>query len=306
MSGIGDFIGKTALVTGASSGIGREFARIMAERGSHLVVVARNKKRLTEVADQLKEKHGVNRNIEVVILDLVNPEAPQRLFEHLQKVKIHVDVLVNNAGFGNWSRFEEEPYEKTRQMNMVNMVNLASLCHLFIPPMLEKGGGGIINVASSAGFQPVPYMANYAATKAFVMHFSLALWQEYLERNITVTALCPGWTKTGFLETAGIKDSDKTKNIIEPQQVVQEAIEAFLKGEPLIIPKAHRDLLQFTIAKFIPLKSKLDITATMFRPDDKKPKDKQETPEPEKVQGNDNSAPPPENPPEKPREQSGT
>lgn len=277
MSGIGDFIGKTALVTGASSGIGKEFAKSLASRGSHLVIVARSKEKLQEVAQEIREKHGVNRNIEIVVLDLNSTEAPTRLFEHLQKVHIHVDLLVNNAGFGYWGLFEEEPYDKRIQMNIVNMVNLVSLCHLFIPPMLTKGGGGIINVASSAGFQPVPYMANYAATKAFVLHLSLALWQEYLERNINVTALCPGWTKTGFLETSGIQKG-KAKNVIEPEQVVNEALDGFLQGEPIVIPKAHRDFLQFTISKFLPLKSKLDITATMFRPDDK-PKEKKEVKE---------------------------
>jgi short-subunit dehydrogenase len=238
----------------------------MAHRGAHLVIAARNREGLQKVAAEIRDKHGVNRNIEIVVMDLADPESPRRLLDHLQKAKIHADVLVNNAGFGHWGNFEEEPYEKSFQMNMVNMVNLSSMCHLFIPLMLEKGGGGIINVASSAGFQPVPYMANYAATKAFVLHLSLALWQEYLGRGVTITALCPGWTRTGFLETAGIQKG-KTRNMIEPDQVVNEALDAFLKGEPLIIPKAHRDLLQFTIARFIPLKSKLDITAAMFRPE---------------------------------------
>ena len=259
--------GKTALITGASSGIGKEFALQLAEKGAGLVVVSRSLKKLQDVVGDIREKIGMERQIEIIPMDLSNLENPAKLFNLLQEKKIHVDLLVNNAGFGKWKSFEEEKFETIMEMNKLNMVTLSALTHLFVQPMLKKGEGGILNVASTAALQPVPYMADYAATKAFVLNFSLALWQEYKDRGICITALCPGFTKTKFQETADLPDRILKKwTELTPDIVVKEAIESWVNCEPMVIPKAHQDFLQLHLSKFVPLKMKLKMTEDYFKP----------------------------------------
>ena len=267
MSNILEIKGKTALITGASSGIGREFALQLAEKGAHLAVVSRSEEKLQDIVGDIREKHGMSCNIEIIPMDLSTPESPRNLFDELQKKKIQVDLLVNNAGFGKWKPFETEKYETIMQMNQLNMVTLAALTHLFINPMLERKNGGILNVASTAALQPVPFMADYAATKAFVLNFTLGLWQEYKDKGIFITALCPGFTKTKFQETADLPDKVvKQWKELTPDVVVKEAIEAWIKGDPMIIPKAQQDFLQLHLSKFVPLKMKLQMTGDYFKP----------------------------------------
>lgn len=261
--------GKTALVTGASSGLGREFAYQLAEMGADLIITARSTDKLNELAHKVSEKYNQKRKVRVITADLSKPEAPGYIFEQVKKLDLDVDILVNNAGFGYYGRFDEDNYQHNFNINMVNVVSLSSMCHLFIKPMLDKKEGRIINVASTASFQPVPYEANYAATKAFVLNLSLAMWQEYRDMGITVTALCPGFTATNFAEEASVPETlIKKFTVLEPEQVVREGLEAHFNGEPVIIPKKHRDFLQFTLSKFIPLKMKLSITADMFKPEE--------------------------------------
>ncbi len=260
-----DLNGKTALVTGASSGIGKEIALQLASRGMNLVITARNEEKLQEVAGSIREKYGVNLDVRIIPGDLIDPATPKKLFEMTKNNNTHIDLLVNNAGFGHIGDFEKEPYDKSYRMNEINMVALTSMCHLFIPPMLEKGEGGVINLASTASFQPLPYMAVYAATKAFVLNMSLALWEEYRERGVTVMALCPGHTRTDFHKTAEFPEGKIQKEIVlEPDVVVKGAIEAFLKKEPLYVPEEQRSFLQFTLSKFIPLKKRLGMTADII------------------------------------------
>lgn len=259
--------GKTALITGASSGIGKEFALQLASRGMNLVITARNEGKLQDVAGSIREKHGANQNVKIIPGDLIDPATPQKLFEKTERNNIHIDLLVNNAGFGHIGNFENLPFDKSYRMNEINVVALTSMCHLFIPPMLEKGEGGVINLGSTASFQPLPYMAVYAATKAFVLNLSLALWEEYRERGVTVMTLCPGHTRTGFHKTAEFPDGKLEKEtVLEPDAVVKGAIEAFLNKEPLYVPVEHRSFLQFTLSKFIPLKKRLKMTADMIKP----------------------------------------
>ena len=259
--------GKTALITGASSGIGKEFALQLADKGAELVVVSRNRQKLQDAVGDIREKIGMERKIEIIPMDLTDPDNSKKLFDILEKKDIHIDLLVNNAGFGKWKSFEEEKYDSIIGMNMLNMVTLSALTHLFVQSMLKKGSGGILNVASTAALQPVPFMADYAATKAFVLNFSLALWQEYKDRGISVTALCPGFTKTNFQKTADLPDRILKKwKELSPEIVVKEAIEAWVHREPMIIPRAHRDFLQLHLSKFVPLKMKLKMTEDYFKP----------------------------------------
>lgn len=261
------FKNKNALITGASGGIGSEFAHQLASKGANLVLVSRKETHLQDIAGDIREKLGSHISIEIIPQDLSLINAPQEIYNTLKSKNIHIDILINNAGFGHWGEFIEEPYQRTLDMNMVNVVAVSGLCHLFIPPMIEKGEGWIVNLSSTAAFQPVPYEANYAATKAYVMSLSLSLWQELKDKNIKVLTLCPGFTKTNFTKEANIPETvTKRFKFLPPHIVVKEALEALEKGEPLLVPKGHQDFVTQTMAKFIPLKTKLKITADMFRP----------------------------------------
>ena len=190
-----NFLQKTALVTGASSGIGEAFTRELARRGARLVLVARNRGRLERLAGEFD-------NAIFVAEDLASPGAAQRVFDALASQGIEVDLLVNNAGFGTHGGFGDLQLSTQCEAIDLNVGALVELTHLFLP-MLERRQGGVINVASTAAFQPVPYMAVYGATKAFVLSFSEALWAEYRPRGVRVTVLCPGATETAFFARAG-------------------------------------------------------------------------------------------------------
>jgi short-subunit dehydrogenase len=191
-----DLTGKTALITGASSGIGEEFAHEMARRHTNLVLVARSRDKLEALSDELVEAHGVR--VDVVTADLTEPDAPAHVFAAVDRLGIHVHALVNNAGFGTYGQFEiQDPETESREISL-NVLALVQLTRLFAPAMLARREGLVINIASSAGFVPTPYMATYGATKAFVIRFSEALWAEFEGRGVQVKVLCPGYTRTGF------------------------------------------------------------------------------------------------------------
>lgn len=190
-----NFDDKTVLVTGASSGIGEAFARELARRGARLVLVARNREKLRQLSAELGNAHFFSE-------DLAAPGAPRRLFESVASRGLEIDVLVNNAGFGSHGGFTELPFASQREAIDLNVGALMELAYLFLPT-IERRRGGLINVASTAAFQPVPYMAVYGATKAFVLSFSEALWAEYRSRGVRVLALCPGATETAFFARSG-------------------------------------------------------------------------------------------------------
>src|SRR5271156_4950090 len=189
--------GKTALITGASTGIGAEFARKLARRGMNVILVARSEDKLQALASELK-----NIKATVIPLDLTLPDAAPTLKKKVAELGLQVDLLINNAGFGTFGPFEEIDPKLEQQEIQLNVMALVDLTHAFIPAMLERGEGAIINLASVAAHQPVPYMSVYAATKAFVLSFSEALWAEYKDRGIRVLSLNPGATKTEFHSVA--------------------------------------------------------------------------------------------------------
>ncbi len=254
--------GKTALVTGASSGIGREFAQQLAAQGMHLVITARNESALAEVKRTIEQKYPVK--VEIIVDDLSTNAAPKRIFNLIVRQGMHIDLLVNNAGVGYFGKFEDEDFDKNHAMSMVNVVSLSSLTHLFIQAMLRKGEGGIINVASLAGLHPFPYAASYAATKAFVYNFSQALWEEYHDRGIIVSCVCPGLTRTNFGKVAG--RAEMFERGVDPKIVVAEALLSFSEKEPIAIPEVHRNFLLEHGARFLSRKSLLKKTARMFKP----------------------------------------
>ncbi|WP_280437415.1 SDR family NAD(P)-dependent oxidoreductase [Nocardia carnea] len=224
----------TALVTGASSGIGAEFATALAARGDDLVLVARSAARLESLAAELRLDHGVA--VEVLVQDLAQPRAAERVVTELAARGISIDVLVNNAGFGSAGRYEDIAAETDHSQLMVNVVALEGLTHRLVPGMVERGHGEVVNIASTAALQPAPYFATYAAGKAFVLNFSLALWSEYRDRGIKVLAVCPGPTETGFFDVVGTRDAAVTGSMGTAGEVVQASLRALARNKGYIVP----------------------------------------------------------------------
>ncbi len=216
----------TVLVTGASSGIGKALARELAEQGAHLILVSRKAQRLEQEAEDLKIRFGVN--VHFYPEDLECLEDRLELFAWIQKSGVPVDVLVNNAGLAHYGPFEEASYEDTGAMLDLNIHALTHLTRLFLPGMLKRRTGGVLNVASTAGFQPLPYLSVYAATKAFVLHFSEALWEECRGRGVRIFCLCPGNTLTRFHQTAGI-DKKRMFFSASASEVARFALRKFLR-----------------------------------------------------------------------------
>ncbi len=222
---------KTALITGASSGIGLELANIHAERGGDLILVARRQKRLEALKEELAKKHGVR--VEIVVSDLSQPQAAQQIYQQVKEKNLEVHYLINNAGFGQLGRFEEMDWQRIQDMIQVNITSLTQLTHLFLKEMVVRNEGKILNVASSAGMVPGgPLMSVYYATKAYVLSFSKGLAGELDGRNVTVTALCPGATKTEFDVAANLQKSKLFQNVkFTARQVAEDGYNAMLKGQ---------------------------------------------------------------------------
>ncbi len=223
---------NTTLITGASSGIGEVFARKFAARGRNVLLVARSEDKLITLCNELGRSNSIR--AQYVALDLSQPESGSRLFEESQKRGLFVDLLINNAGFGSMGEFSKLDLERELNMIDLNVKSLVELTHRFIQPMIERKQGAIINVASTAAFQPVPFMATYAATKAFVLSFSEALWEENRAHGIKVVALCPGVTETNFFEAArGQKPPARVAQT--PEEVVDVALRGLARGKSHII-----------------------------------------------------------------------
>lgn len=235
-----DYTGKTALVTGASSGIGREFARQLAARGVGLILVARSEATLQALAAELHKTHGVSLN--VIVQDLTLPEAITHIVERLEALRLYPDILINSAGFATYGRFEKLSLARQREEINVNCVAPVALAHALLPAMLRKGSGVMINVASTAAMQPDPYMAIYGATKAFLLSFSNALWGEYRAHGIRVLALCPGATDTAFFEVVNAEEASVGKRM-PAQNVVALALRAVDTQRNTLIPGCGNWLL---------------------------------------------------------------
>ncbi|MDB5056764.1 MAG: family oxidoreductase, partial [Chloroflexi bacterium] len=188
--------GKTALVTGASSGIGAALARALARRGMQLILVARSKEKLVTLAAEFADRYRTR--AEVIAIDLGRDGSARQVYEETERLGMPVDMLVNNAGFSNYGHFEDVPLDRDHQQMMVDVAALVDLTHAFVPGMLERGAGVVVNVASIVSFWPLPYQSVYGASKAFILSFSQALAVEYQGRGIQVLALCPGSTATNF------------------------------------------------------------------------------------------------------------
>jgi len=225
---------QTALITGASAGIGRELARLFAADHYNLVLVARTGPRLAQFADELQHEFGIT--AKSFPLDLTAASSLQFLFDQLARENIAVEVLVNNAGYGMRGAFAEIPTDESLGQIQLNITALTHLTKLFLRPMIERRSGKILNVASTAGFQPGPLMAVYYATKAYVISFSEALANELQGTGLTVTCLCPGPTDTEFQGRAGTEDSLlKRLRPMTAKAVARDGYRGLMKGKPLVI-----------------------------------------------------------------------
>jgi short-subunit dehydrogenase len=243
-----DYRGKTALVTGASSGIGEVFARELAARGMGLVLVARSEDKLRALAAELTGRYNVR--ADVVPADLGKDGAARAIHDATQRLGVPIHLLVNNAGFGTAGPFVEQSAEREREELMVNVVSLVELSHCFLPEMVGRRAGAIINVASTAAFQPIPYMAVYAATKAFVLSFSEALWAECRGSNVDVLALCPGPVETRFFEHISLSTWSKAWKDT-PEHVVAAGLRALERRRNYVIP-AWRDYCKAHLNRLMP------------------------------------------------------
>ena len=224
-----------ALITGASSGLGWEFAKIHAATGGDLILVARNISQLEKLKTTIQQDHSVQ--IHLIKKDLSHPHAAEELYEYIKLQSWEVDILINNAGFGYYGMFMEAPLQKDDEMMQLNMLTLTKLTKLFAGDMVKKGKGRIMNVASTAAFQPGPTMAVYCATKAFVLHFSEAISNELERTGVTVTAFCPGATASGFQAVAGMQESllVKDKRLPSSFEAASYGYKAMMKGQVVAI-----------------------------------------------------------------------
>jgi short-subunit dehydrogenase len=226
---------ETVLITGASSGIGCELAKLFAADKSNLVLVARNQEKLDQLANELRERHGVQ--VRVLAKDLANPQSPQTIFDTMAAEGLTVDVLVNNAGFGAGGGVADLSLERQLGMIQVNVTALTHLTRLFLPGMIRRGRGGIFNVGSTAGFQPGPFMAVYYATKAYVLSFTEALAEETIGAGVRVTCLAPGATATGFAAAAGLESKLLFRmGLADAKTVARAGYRGFRRGKVLVIP----------------------------------------------------------------------
>ena len=228
---------KVALITGASSGIGEGFAGALAAQGLDLILVARSEDKLRALAKQLAEVHS--RRVEVVTADLGLAGAAQKVHAAAEALGMPVDLLINNAGFGTVGSFLKQDAERERQEIMLNAAAVVDLSHAFLPAMVERRRGGIINVASMAAFQPLPYMSVYAATKAFVLSFSQGLRGEVRSKGVKVLAVCPGPVDTPFFEatgSAGLRKTVPKATLVTVDDVVRATLRAFKAGQSVVVP----------------------------------------------------------------------
>lgn len=254
-----NYVGKTALITGASSGIGEQFARELAARGANLILVARRSDRLSTLASDIESSS--KSKVTSISLDLSTPGSASELVKILDEKTADVDVLINNAGFGTNARLQNQDLARLRQEIGLNVTTLTELTARFLPKMIAKDSGVVINIASTAAYQAVPGMSVYAATKAFVLSFTEALWGELRGTNVLALAVSPGATATEFFDIAGVKGS----NMAPPVRVVQTALAELDKARPnpsVIVGRANRMLAQAT--SFLPRKRVIKIAADMF------------------------------------------
>ena len=256
-----NFESKTILITGASSGIGKEFAKQLASKGANLILTARTHSDLINLAEELESEY-TNIWIKTIPADLSELNGSRKLFEKINDLGLSIDYLINNAGFGKFCEFSGESFETYHKMLMLNINALTELTHLCLPAMINKNSGGIINVASIGSFQPLPYQTVYGASKAFVLSFSEALSGELLNTEIRVMALCPGTTESRFMENANADTSNM--NLAPADKVVKSALAAYAKNRIYTVSGKINYLVSL-IPRLVSRKRTVKIVVNMFK-----------------------------------------
>lgn len=256
-----NFDNTTVLITGASSGIGKEFAKQLAQKGANLILTARTHNDLKVLALELEHQHS-NIWVKTITADLTEANGANDLFARIKSSGLSVDYLINNAGIGKFCEFSAERFEIYHKMLMLNVNALVELTHLCLPAMIDKNRGGIINLASIGSFQPLPYQAVYGASKAFVLSFSEALTGELLATNVRVMALCPGATESRFMENANADTSNM--HLAPANKVVSSALAAYAKDKMYTV-SGTMNYLMTLMPRLVSRKGTVKIVANMFK-----------------------------------------
>jgi short-subunit dehydrogenase len=257
--------GKWALITGASAGIGTALARELAAGGTNLVLTARRRDRLVGLASELSAKHNI-RTL-VCVADLAQPLGPHQIFSFTEEKGVAIDLLANNAGFGAYGEFQKIALERLVEMAQVNVTAVVHLTHLFLPGMVARGNGDILIVASTAAFQPVPYISMYAATKAFDLLFAEGLAEEVRQYGVRVCALCPGPTETEFFEVAGQRMSKRLSSETA-EKVAHVGLAGLAAGKSSVI-SGWKNWMGAHSVRLIPRRTVAGVIAKIYRPKQK-------------------------------------
>jgi len=255
---------QTALITGASFGIGAAFAQELASRQVNLVLVARSAAKLQQLAETFTADYGVQ--VQVIVQDLTQPDAAVEVFAAVQQ---GIDLLVNNAGIGDYGQFSGRSHQQQANLVKLNVLALVELTHLFLPGMQQRGSGGIINVSSISAFQPIPYLAAYSASKVFILHFSQALWAENKSTGVRILVVCPGPTKTDFFAKAEIDISSElmgAQTYETPEDVVKAALQALAAGQSTLVTGGWRNRAIANANRLAPRELLLNVLEKRFRP----------------------------------------
>ena len=257
---------KTALVTGASSGIGETFARELAKKGHDLVLVARSQDKLERLSTELSDRYQIK--TEIIAQDLTETSAGRILFDAVEAKGITVDLLINNAGFGDYGAFSDRPLDKQMAMIQLNIAAVVELTGLFLPPMQQRRNGAIINVSSIAGFQPIPYMSVYAASKAFVLNFSEALWAENKDKGVNILVSCPGPTESKFYDRADFPEDAKGLNgttMASAEKVVTETLQALEKKQSTVVAGGFANQIIVNLPRLVPRDLLVSVVGKQFK-----------------------------------------
>ncbi len=252
---------KTALITGASVGIGAAYAQALAARQTNLVLVARSEDKLKQLAQELQTQFRIQ--TEIIVQDLALAGAAQLVSEKVSQKGLNIDILINNAGFGDYGVFTERDLSKQLAMIQLNITTLVELTHIFLSRMRAQNQGAIINIASIAGFQPLPYLSVYAATKAFVLNFTEALWAENKHTKVRILAVCPGPTESEFFKTA---DFPQVNYKCTPAAaVVRDSLKALENNQPNLVTGGLGNQIIVNLARFMPRELIVSIVEKQFR-----------------------------------------
>ena len=248
----------TALITGATSGIGYEMAKLHASLGGNLVIASRNIEKLKSVKNEIENAFKVN--VEIFKVDLSKPESAKRLYEKIKESEIDIDYLINNAGFGGYGLFNERDNDKDIEMIQLNIISLTNLMHFFLGDFIKKNRGKILNVSSSASLMPGPLQAVYFATKAYVKSLSNAVAKELSDSRVTITNLMPAPTKTDFVSTANVTGSKMFDDLANPKKVAEEGYFGMLKGRLNVLSGfSFWGKIRIKMIPFLPLNTLLDM-----------------------------------------------